>query len=171
MELAQAHSYLSQSLISAATQQLLKVKQLTRESACACDRWASTPSTSGVSSPPLGLTIGVEPGHSPSLPGPWPRPAMALLGAIACCLLLAWHCPAGLGFPGPAPAIGKSWVRSFPSGLGPPELAGSAGANSGKVCGVHLILSAMHPPFRLRRARCWPDWGPNRMFNLAGRKC
>ncbi|XP_007521368.2 acid sphingomyelinase-like phosphodiesterase 3a [Erinaceus europaeus] len=34
---------------------------------------------------------------------------MALLGAIACCLLLSWHCPAGLGFPGPAPAIGQFW--------------------------------------------------------------
>lgn len=56
----------------------------------------------------------MEPRDRPSRPGSWPRPAMALLCALFCCLLAALHCGPCLGLPlapgggrSPAPAVGE----------------------------------------------------------------
>lgn len=97
-----------------ADRQLLKVRR-TRSLLSHVTAGCLHPPLSSASFLPRGLTVRVQPQASPSLPGPWLPPAMALLGALVCCLLAAWHgCPAlGLplapaGGPRPAPAVGES---------------------------------------------------------------
>ena len=114
------------------------------------------PQRSSSSSPAPGPTVVWSPGTAIGLPGPWPRPAMALLGALVCCLLAAWHCRPGLGLPlapaggpSPSPAVGESSVpfssRELPrsggqSACAEPRKVRAGSSGPGQGSGLRLPL-------------------------------
>ena len=114
-------------------------------SALARDHWASTPSRSPASSPAPGPDgpVRVGPQDSSSLPGLWPRPAMALLDALFCCLLVACQGHPCLGLPlapasgqSPAVAVGESPVTLCHPASCLERWGGNCCSKSGKVPGT-----------------------------------